>query len=110
MNDVVRAKLVELVAAGARGVSTDAGRCRALLREQCPGCKDEIRALSEAISEQVVEELGTLPTGAPHAELLDGLTGRLAQNADLSTDQARWAVEAWALALGVITPGELTQG
>ena len=48
--------------------------------------------------------------GEPRAMLIGRLTTRLKDNLGLAGDAARWGVESWALALGVIAPSEATSG
>jgi hypothetical protein len=107
MNDLPRQKLCELIAQHGPQLCDDRKRCRNLLREQCGAFKEEIRALDEALREDVADELRAAPGAAP-PERVARLTRQLQQELDWNEDVARWAVESWALALNVITPADLT--
>jgi hypothetical protein len=102
MNDLPRQKLRELIAQHGNGLCDDPRRCNALLKEQCGTCKQEIRVLVGALAEQVTDELLTAPADAPRPELLERLRKQLQDALDLSEEDARWGVESWAIALGVI--------
>jgi hypothetical protein len=103
MNDLVRRKLRELLATHGQELCNDWRRCRALLKEQCPKDKKEIDVLIETLrNDRVEEELLTLPQGADVAGLLPGLTAQLQEDSELSEAEARWGVESWAMALGLL--------
>jgi hypothetical protein len=103
MNDLPRQKLRELIAEHGPGLCDDPRRCNALLKEQCGTYKQEIRVLVGALNEEITDELLTAPADAPRPELLDRLRKQLQDALDISEADARWGVESWALALGVIT-------
>jgi hypothetical protein len=103
MNELPRQKLCELIAQHGPGLCEDARRCKALLKEACAVHKTEIRVLTEVLTEgAILDELRAAPPEAPRDELLARLTRQLRDATDLPEDEARWGVESWALALGVI--------
>jgi hypothetical protein len=103
MNDLPRRKLKELLATHGQELCTDWRRCRSLLKEQCPQDKKEIDVLIETLrNDRVEEELLTLPQGADVAGLLPRLTAQLQEDSELSEADARWGVESWAMALGLL--------
>lgn len=106
MQDIVRSKLAELVGRFGPGLCDDAKRCEAILRDVCNAHKREILALVCALREDVGTELRRSSDGVPKGLLLARLTKRLHENAGIAEDLARWAVESWALALGVATAKE----
>ncbi len=102
MNDLPRQKLCEIVGQYGRSLGDDPRRTEALLRDFCGEYKGEIFVLVSALRERVASDLLSLQDGVPHEVLLAQLTKRLQDNLALAEDAARWAVESWALALGVI--------
>jgi hypothetical protein len=108
MNDLPRQKLCELMAQHGPSLCDDARRCKALLKEQCGPYKQELRLLIDALTDEVTDELLTAPADEPRPALVARLTKRLRENLDLSEEDARWAVESWALALKVISAPEPT--
>jgi len=102
MNDVARQKLGQLIAAYGPSLCDDPRRCEALLRDYCPGYKREIHVLVNALRERVAADLLRSQNGTPYEVQLARLTRRLRDNFGLVDEAAAWAVESWALALGVI--------
>jgi len=102
MNDLPRQKLCEIVAQYGHSLGDDPRRTEALLRDFCGEYKREIFVLVSALGERVAADLLASRDSVPHEVLLAQLTRRLRDNLALAEDAARWAVESWALALGVI--------
>jgi WD40 repeat protein len=102
MNDLPRRTLSELIARYGPSLSGDPRRTEGLLRDFCGEHKREIFVLVSAAEEQVPADLLALWDSVPHKILLAQLTRRLQDNLALARDAARWGVESWALALGVI--------
>lgn len=106
MNDLPRQKLCELIATYGRSLCDDPRRCGALLRDYLRGqYRREVYVLIGALKEGVAADL-LASQRVPHEVLLAHLTKRLHDNLALAEDAARWAVESWALALGVISSSE----
>ena len=111
MNDSPRQKLIEIVtdrkavfARTGRDVTTDAKLCEALLRDLCGEHRREISVLVAAQKERVAADLLASQDGVPREVLLTRLTRRLQDNLGLTEEAARWAVDSWALALGLKLP------
>lgn len=99
-----REKLVEIVSQYGSGVTEDARRCKGLLLDLCGDHQREINALVGALSEQVAVELTVgHRSGVPMQVLLPRLAQRLYDRLGLDRDLANWAVESWALALGILS-------
>ncbi|HEV2859942.1 MAG TPA: hypothetical protein VGX48_02970 [Pyrinomonadaceae bacterium] len=107
--DVPRRTLRELIARHGTGLCSDARRCEGLLRDLCGEHRREINILMGALEERVPLDLlagkGSMPLGL----LLSRLSKRLEEQLALTTEAARWAVDSWALALGVVTDAELSE-
>jgi hypothetical protein len=104
--DVPRVKLSELVGRFGIGLSGDARRSKALLADVCgDGFRGECAVLVAAVEEGVAGELLTSSSGLPTEVLLGRLSDRLQANRGVSSDLARWGVESWAVALGVVAGG-----
>jgi len=58
-----------------------------------------------AAEEGVARELLSSSSGLPEEVLLERLSQRLHANRGVSSDLARWSVESWAIALGVVAGG-----
>ena len=100
MIDQAREALSQLVALHGEAMLRDPARCRALLLDHCEG-RLEVALLTMAVEEDVPHLLLRNHDGTPTAVLLDRLSRRLESVRGLAPDSARWAVESWALALGV---------
>jgi hypothetical protein len=104
--DVPRVKLSELVGRFGIGLSGDARRSKALLADVCgDGFRGECAVLVAAVEEGVAGELLSSSSGLPTEVLLGRLSDRLQANRGVSSDLARWGVESWAVALGVVAGG-----
>jgi len=110
MNSVPCQKLCELLATYGRSLYEDPRLCESLLRDACGQYKREIFVLVSAIREQVVADLAASPESVPHEVLLPQLTKRLQDTLAFTEEAARWAVEAWALALEKVASAEQRGG
>jgi hypothetical protein len=107
MNQAVRDKLCQMLAKYGSPLVEDPRRCEGLLRDLCPQDKREIHVLLGALRERVPAELAAPAMRRGAAAAIGRLTKRLEENLALAEEPARWAVESWALALGVVTPKQL---
>jgi ribosomal protein S27E len=106
MNDLPHQKLCQIVATYGKSLCDDPKRCEALLRDLCGQHRREVNVLVSALKERVAADLRASSTGVPREVLLARLTKRLCDNLGLAEEAARWGVESWALALGVISSQE----
>ena len=76
----------------------------AFLRDLCPQWDWRPRVLVDALKERVPQELSS--SSSPSLVLVKSLqlVARLHTDLALTQDAARWAVESWALALGILIP------
>ncbi len=113
MIDVPRQTLSKIIAKHGTSLCSDARRCEALLRDLCPPYRREINVLIRALEEGVAVELLALRKGQnrqgqmPLEMLLARLVNRLQDHLALTGEAARWAVDSWALALGVVSEAEV---
>lgn len=107
MNELPRLKLREIVARRGHEVVRDGRRLEGLLRDYCGEYRREVSVLVMALEEHVPSDLLAAPPNAPREPLLARLARRLCDNLALSEAAAGWAVNSWALALGLISGDEL---
>jgi hypothetical protein len=101
MNDQARQALGELIARYGPGLVDDPRQCEALLRDYLGAHKRELNALVGALRDGIPAELQRTPGSVPMEVRLATLSQRLANDQALDPAAARWAVDAWAAALGV---------
>ncbi|NCC94855.1 MAG: hypothetical protein EOM10_16585, partial [Opitutae bacterium] len=85
-----------------RTLADDPRRCEAMLKDLCGAQRREIAVLIAALRERVASDLLTTNAHQHPSLLMTRLTQRLIDDLALQPEAARWAVESWALALGVI--------
>lgn len=102
MNDLPRQKLRELIIEYGRSLCDDPRRCEALLKDYCGQYKREIFVLVSALKNRIAEDLLKVPAGIPQSMVLARLNKRLEDELAMTLEAAHWAVESWALALGVL--------
>jgi hypothetical protein len=108
MNNKTRQTLCEIIRDYGRDVARDTKRCKALLLDLCGGeHKREINVLVSAMEERVASDLLNLPPNVPTQIRIPQLVKRLVDDRATAEPAARWAVESWALALGVIQEHDL---
>ncbi len=90
-------------------ICSDARRCESLLNDLCGAYRREINVLVNAINERVPLDLLAANSSMPQELLLTKLEKRLEEQTAVTTDAAQWAVESWALALGVATETEIEE-
>ena len=103
MNDLPRHKLSEIVATYGPDLLEDPHWTEALLNDLCGQYEREISALVTTEKSGIPADLLTRAKNMPGDIVVAQLTTQLAGALPLEWDAARWAVESWALALGVIT-------
>lgn len=104
MNELPRKILKDLVARYGVPVAHDPNRCEGLLRDTCGKCNLEIFVLVQAVRQKVPADLLAPRHSLPFALMKGFLVKRLEDELGLSDEAAHWAVESWALALGLQDP------
>jgi hypothetical protein len=110
MDNLPRQKLSELIVQYGRSLCDDPKRCEAFLRDYCGQYRKEISVLVGVIKERVPADLLASHNSTPPDVLLARLTKRLEDNLGLAQESAKWAVESWAWALGVINETDIAEG
>lgn len=109
MNDAPRQTLRALVARHGPGLCSDARRCEGLLRDLSGAHRREVNILVSALKERVPLDLLAAQSAMPRGLLVARLAKRLEDQLALTEEAARWAVDSWALALGVVTEAEVAE-
>lgn len=102
MNDQPRRVLCDLIARNGPSLVENQRRCEALLRDHCAEYRREVNVLVSALRDRVPRDILSSTSTTLRGVLLARLTERLQDDLALSEDAAKWAVESWALAIGVI--------
>lgn len=100
-DDFPRAKLADIIRDYGQAVIENPRRLEALLRDLCPEHTREINLLAGAARERVPADLLAASGAQPVGILAGRLIGRLRDHLGVTDEAAQWAVETWALALGV---------
>ena len=106
MNDAPRQKLREILRQHGQVIIENPRRLENLLRDYCGEFRREISVLTMALEEYAVADL-LAASALPRKVMLARLAQRLCDNLALSEAAARWSIESWAWAFGVITDAEL---
>lgn len=107
MNDLPRHTLSRIIAEHGRGICAEPKRVEALLRDLCGAHRREINIISGALEERVAADLIAAGNSVPRDVLLARLAARLRDNLAYTPEAARWGVETWAVALGIVSEAEL---
>jgi hypothetical protein len=99
VEELARARLRELVQSRGSTLAEDPRLVAALLRDACPDYRLEITVIVAAAEEGIPQRLRQ--TGSSLGVLVPQSTDLLVKNRGLSRENARWATEAWAFALGL---------
>src|SRR5437660_12228590 len=105
MNEVARRTLRQIVGDQGMAIGENPRRVEAFLRDLCGDCRAEIFLLTTAAQAGVPHDLMSASTGL-HDVIGGRLVSRLVDEFGIARDGAEWAVESWALALGVGAAGE----
>ena len=111
MTERVQQVLGELVARFGSDVTEDPRRLEALLRDLIGQDRQAIFLLVAAARERVPERLTGSGGSLPPPLLVSALARDLQQGLGLAEESARWAVQSWAVALGIVSaagPGSPT--
>src|SRR5580704_86843 len=107
MNTKPREVLIEVVARYGDSLLASPPRFEGILKDYCGEFKREIFVLVSCLRVGVVEQLRQ--QSGPSVKLACArLALKLEQNLAISGNAAKWAVESWAIALGLLDPQAAT--
>src|ERR1700733_16069950 len=107
MSTTPREILTEIVSRHGEPLLASPLRVEGLLKDYCGEFRREIFVLVSCLRVGVVEQLRR--QGGPSVKLICArLALKLEQNLAISSDVAKWAVESWAIALGLLMPENAT--
>lgn len=109
MNNLPRHTLSRIIAEHGRGICDAPKRVEALLRDLCGAHRREINIIMGALEERVAADLIAAGNSVPRDVLLARLAARLRDNLAYTPEAARWGVETWAVALGILSEAELQE-
>jgi hypothetical protein len=104
MNEQASKALAEIVTKCGQGIADDPRRLRALLGDHCPGMKREVNVLVAAAEHKMVADLQGSTAGIPWPSLSGRLVRKMSDELGTDSAAARWAIEAWGVALGIAVP------
>lgn len=107
MNNLPGQMLRRIVAKHGKQIGSDSKRCESLLNDLCGSYRREINVLVIASEEGVPLDLLKGAAAMPLELLLTRLEKRLEDQTAMTAEAASWAVESWALALGMATEVEI---
>lgn len=103
MDNTPRQVLKELLVTHGPTLMDNPQRCKGFLLDRCQAQRLEVNILTQALEEQVVADLRQQAVSStPYPVLQARLVKRLQDNRGITEEVARWGVDSWALALGVI--------
>src|SRR5277367_2887381 len=107
MSSTPRDVLIDIVAKRGEPLLASPLRTEGLLKDYCGEFRREIFVLVSCLRVGVVEQLRR--QGGPSVKLVCArLALKLEQNLAISSDVAKWAVESWAIAVGLLPPENAT--
>lgn len=109
MNDLPRHTLSRIITEYGRVICDAPKRIEALLRDLCGAHRREINIIIGALEERVAADLMAAGNSVPREVLLARLAARLRDNLAYTPEAARWGVETWAFALGIMSEAELRE-
>ena len=103
MNDLPRRKLVELVRAEGNALLNDPQRLYFLLQSAYPECPSEVVAILGALRQGAPASLlsAAANPSVPWSTVTSSWSQRLQEQERMPPEAAAWAIDSWAMALGV---------
>lgn len=107
--DITQKKLCEIYADYGNSIIDAPFRCKGLLKDMCNGYEKEINVFVCAVEEGIPAEMLAYSNKGPVELLLTRFINKLIDNRGIDSSLAKWAVESWALTLGVISEEYCTE-
>ncbi|MBN1573329.1 MAG: hypothetical protein JW984_09060 [Deltaproteobacteria bacterium] len=102
LRDFPRERLKEIIRYYGIQIIEDRGRCEELIAKDLGKYRKELNILIHALNDEMPSILMSKVGKGPIEALIPELAERLADNTGLSEEASSWAVESWAVALGII--------
>jgi hypothetical protein len=99
--ELARDALIRIIRDYGRMLGEDSRRCEALLKDFCPDGRAQVHLLVIAARAEVPKQLMSSAAGSSRELLVARLARTLEEDYAVTAEAACWAVECWALALGV---------
>ena len=110
MDEFPRQKLSAIIDQYGKSIIQEHRRLESLLTYVCDNQYPlETHLLMAALEDGIAQDLMEMPDGIPATLLMAQLIQRLQADMGLTEEAARWAVESWALVLGVDLPNSVTE-
>ena len=106
MNDAPRQKLREIIRQHGRGIVENPRRVENLLRDYCGEFRREISVLTMALEEHAVADLLRRVRSAAQS-YARAAGAKIVRQSRFVESAARWSIESWAWAFGLISDAEL---
>jgi hypothetical protein len=100
VNEVARDRLGELLSNYGSALTNTPQMCGILIRQKCAECPEEASLLVHAVQKGTVKELLNLGPSPDWEAVSASLAQELSDGVGITTEQASWAVDSWAIALG----------
>jgi F-box protein 11 len=108
MSTTPRDVLIEIVARQGEPLLASPLRCEGLLKDYCGEYRREIFVLISCLRVGLVDQMRR-QVGPSIKLICARLALKLEQNLAISADVAKWALESWAIALGLLRPENATR-
>ncbi|MGI0483620.1 hypothetical protein ACN4EE_22920 [Geminocystis sp. CENA526] len=108
MNNLPREKLIQIIKEQGSNLCNNPSRCKGFLLDYCGEYRAEIKVLIDALYEGIATDLLNISQGTPKESILARSKKKL-MDLSFQEEASQWAVETWALALGVVTESELKE-
>jgi len=103
MNDQVIEKLKEIINKHGREICEDSKKFSGLLKDHCAEFKQETRLLINSIEQKTPQKLITRDETSPIELIIKILIKEFQEDQMVIESAANWCVQAWAVALGIIS-------
>ena len=103
MQNSSREQLIKLISQYGCSIVNEFSRCESLILDLCGQQKLDVNLLLIALKQNIPSDLLKLNEKTHLDLIINRLTSRLSKSYGILEENARWAVESWTLALGMIS-------
>jgi hypothetical protein len=97
---MARDRLGELLSSYGSSLTNTPHMCGVLIRQKCAECPEEANLLVQAVQKGTVKELLNLGPTPDWQAVSASLAEDLCDGTNITTEQAHWTIDSWAIALG----------